>query len=405
MDGRTTEELAAQIGVPLMVVETDVAGMSDWGLVELLEGRALLRRGPDGMETALAHVVAAEIAHGKDPFKDTGVDSSKVQEFIQEIAALREKHGSEKRRGDDLASWIGRRTGCKEQDALDEVRGVTVVAKSNREEFEFTQSRIVDAAEKGVIFGEVLALESKIAAERTHLEEVTGDYKARIKGLTAQIQDLKNAAACNQRVVATRAYRRSDWERGVVITYAVDDHRVLAEEPLPRGTQRTIEDVPVSVPENAAAARAIVEQLATASDEQLADFAVRAKEKGWKVAVDLTKQGAERVTELKGPEAPATDPPPTLLPFPSDEAAIAEVVFATTDGAPRSRLLRRRARPRGTLRASRWRRSEDPRRPRSPRRAWRARDDRRGVGSPGDDGARGDGGGHRARPARHRGAA
>jgi hypothetical protein len=52
MDGRTTEELAAQIGVPLMVVETDVAGMSDWGLVELLEGRALLRRGPDGMETA-----------------------------------------------------------------------------------------------------------------------------------------------------------------------------------------------------------------------------------------------------------------------------------------------------------------------------------------------------------------
>ena len=83
----------------------------------------------------------------------------------------------------------GRRTGCSEQDALDEVRGVTVVAKSNREEFDWTSSRIVDAAEKGAILGEIIALDNKIAAERTHLEELTGEYSGWTAAQDRQLED------------------------------------------------------------------------------------------------------------------------------------------------------------------------------------------------------------------------
>jgi hypothetical protein len=306
----------------------------DAGLVAIADGKAAFAAGDSPHELRIDIHVATSVVEASRAVEApaTRIDAGEAKLLIQEIAEVRKKAEEQRRRANELASWIGRK-GFSEQDALDEVRGVTVTAKPRREEFEWTSSRIVDSAEKGVIFGEVLELENEVAAIRLESEGHVSDCKGRIKALEGKIRDLKNAAACNSRVISCRAYRRTDWSSKKVIVRAVDDDRVLAEEDLPHGTQRTIESVPVAVPENGRRAAEIVAQLAAVTADQLADFAARAKEKGWKISLDFTKTGAERVTEIEAPTAEKAEEVVALPPLPKDEAELAEAAFATTDGA------------------------------------------------------------------------
>jgi len=287
--------------------DDDIALLVDAGLVEVrddvLHLATVPRDGGSALPAAFVSVGDGLIRahrHTDAPVEADGV----AHEHIKELAALREKHGAEKRRADDLARWL-RQHGIAEHDALDEVRGVVRKAAPTREEFEWTSSRIVDQAEKGVIFGEVLELENEIAAVRLAAEEAAGEHKAKIKGIEAKIRDLKNAAACNQRVVSVLAYKRTNWETKRVIIRAVDDDRVLAEEDLPNGTQRPIPGTDGPVAE-VAQAIGVAEEIAGLSDEALVDFKIRAEAKGWKVSLDLAKEGGARVTELKAPTEGAT---------------------------------------------------------------------------------------------------
>lgn len=215
--------------------DDDIGLLLDAGLIESSDDALRLVVDDDGRSrvmSAIADEVVRSHRHGD-------LVSTAVQDAIVESASWREKHASEKRRADELSSWIGRK-GFTETDVLAEVRGVVQPAKAKKEEFEWTSSRIVDSAEKGVIFGEVLALENAIAAVRLEADESAGEHKSRVKGLEAQIRDLKNAAACNSRVISVRAYKRTDWTAKKVVIHAADDHRVLAEEELPNGAQREI---------------------------------------------------------------------------------------------------------------------------------------------------------------------
>lgn len=239
-DGLRVEELVAHLGVPELVVRCDADELADAGIVTVgdrVHLRVALDQTPDAWR-----FVAGEVSHAKDAPGAT-VDPGAGKALIAEAADWRKKYEAERKVRLELESWIGRK-GFSAQDALDEVRGVTVVARPKREEFDWTSSRIVDSAEKGVIFGEVLALENEVAAERARLDEAKSEGATRIKTIEVRIRDLKNAAACNTRVVSRRAYKVTNWSEGKVRTYAVDTDEKLAEEDIPKGQQRTIETEP-----------------------------------------------------------------------------------------------------------------------------------------------------------------
>jgi hypothetical protein len=149
-----------------------------------------------------------------------------------------------------------------------------------------------------------------MAAIRLESEGHVSDCKGRIKALDREDprpEERCGVQSARRRVPGLQAHRLGAKQGRH--PYAVDDHRVLAEEPLPRGTQRTLESAPVSLPEQKESADAIVARLATASDEQLADFAARAKEKGWKVVGRPHEAGVGACDRAEGTGAFGDRPP------------------------------------------------------------------------------------------------
>jgi hypothetical protein len=277
------EDLLAALSVPNVALDQDVGAFADAGFLALENDRVELTR-EHGIPAVLVFVATEQVRRQRQV-----ATPETIQASVQEVAAWREKHGAERRRADDLAGWLHKH-GLAEIDVLNQVRGVVRPAVAKGEPFFFTESRKVDSAEKGVILGEILELENQVAQVRTELEGEVSTHKGKIKAIEAEIRDLKNAAACNQRVVSIEAYRRTDWDAGKVYVHAVDDDRELAVEDLPKGAQRTI-------PGTEAPA-----QLGPVGSAAVEKFAKAAEEKGWKVTLQAP---GEAPVELKRPEEPA----------------------------------------------------------------------------------------------------
>jgi len=277
----TKAEIAAAVGAPLPVIEQDLAALDEAEFLEESEEGIVALSQVDEQP----HALRFSARHSVE-----GLVSSSTKE----VAVWREKHASEKRRANDLAQWL-RQHGVEERDVLDTVRGVVRAPKARSDEFSFAQARPVNQEERGVILGEIIALEGEIAQEELARDGAITAYKGRIKALNAQIQDLKNAAACNSRVVEIRAYRRTDWEDGKVYVHAVDDDRVLSEEPLPKGAQRTIPGTQEAKPDG---------DKQPATTEAIEKFAADIAKNGVKVS---TKEKANGQTSVKVEDAPAPD--------------------------------------------------------------------------------------------------
>ena len=174
---------------------------------------------------------------------------------------------------------------------LDQIRGIVRPLGGKGEVVEFQQARTVDQAEKGVILGEILELENQVAQVQLDLESAASTHKGRIKSLQADIRDLKNAAACNQRVLTVKAYKKTDWETGKVYTLAIDDDRELAVEDLPKGAQR-------SIPGTDGEAKAETPAIAGAVEK----FVGAMEAKGFKVSGDKDENGVPRITATETDE-------------------------------------------------------------------------------------------------------
>jgi hypothetical protein len=286
----TVDELTGLLGVPRPIVVADLDALTEAQFLSVGEDGTVTLDAEDG----LVGVLGFAARHSIDGL---------VQTSAKEVAAWREKHATERRRADDLAQWL-RRHGVEESVVLDQVRGIVRPPASKGDVFEHSIARPVDQAERGVILGEIIALENEIAQEELARDAAIGTHKSRIKALNASIQDLKNAAACNQRVVKVAAYRRTDWENRKVYVLAVDDDRVLAEEELPKGAQRTIPGT------QAQAASSEPESETPAPPEAIQKFAAEIAEKGVKVS---TKAKANGQTAVAVEPAAATDDEPGPL--------------------------------------------------------------------------------------------
>lgn len=229
-----TASLSTTLGVSAPAIDADVGSLSDAGLVELGDGVVAALRDGGGI-SAIGRFVASEVVRSQRGTA-SGTDA---QANIKEIALWREKHATERRAREDLASWLHSR-GYDESDVLDDVRGIVRRAQPKTTEFDWTESRSVDQAEKGTILGEIIELENQIAHVRLEMDVAASGHKGKVKGLEAAIKELKNGAGCNTRVVSIRAYRETDWEDAKVYVRAVEDGRELAIEDLPKGSQRPI---------------------------------------------------------------------------------------------------------------------------------------------------------------------
>lgn len=276
------EDLLRVLGVPNVALDQDVGALTDAGFLDLGEDRVGLVR-ENGIPAVLVFV-ATELVRRQRNME--AVAPEVAQAYAQEIAQWRESHAVQRRRADDLARWL-RKHGLEESDVLDQERGTVRPAVAKGEPFEFTESRKVDAAEKGEILGEILELEGQVALLKLELMGTVETTKGRIKTLESEMRDLKNAAACNQRVVSIPAYRRTDWDAGKVFIHAEADDRELSVEDLPKGAQRTIPGT-----------EKVAGEPGPASAEAVEKFAEAMKAKGYTVA---TPNGVEHIPPARAP--------------------------------------------------------------------------------------------------------
>jgi hypothetical protein len=312
----------------------------DAGLVAIADGKAAFAAGDSPHELRIDIHVATSVVEASRAVEApaTRIDAGEAKLLIQEIAACakaREREATRatiSRRGSGVApasqrAGRARRGARRHRRREEQSRGVRVHAKPHRR-----RGREGRHLRRGP-----RARERRSPPIRSTSRRATSPTARRGSRVsTAQIRDLKNAAACNQRVVAT-APIDARLERKAVITYAVDDHRVLAEEDLPHGTQRTIEERPGRrFPRTEAAARR--SSSSSRRHRRAARRLRRSREReGVEDLLDLTKKGGERVTEIEEPERRATRTARDAALLPLSRSERLHNQRASRDGA-RSRL-------------------------------------------------------------------
>jgi hypothetical protein len=225
------------------VVPNTVAGVTLWTLREQASAE-LLAIGADALalrSLSEADAAASEVATAEQAAPEpASVDPEEAQRLAtfqqrqqEALEAQREARARAEADREKLAAFL-----VEKNIDPNEILGRKV--KQPRKTFEWTQARIVDLEEKGVIFEEVRKLEAKIAECDLAFDGAKSRYKAEKSGIELEIQALKDAADCNQRILKVVAYRDPDWDAGVDIIRAAEDDRELAREDIVRGTQKTI---------------------------------------------------------------------------------------------------------------------------------------------------------------------
>lgn len=254
--------LAAITGYPQDIIAAELIDLADASIVEhdADDPDASLDLGGDGIPTILRLGANA-------------LTVNSISAEVQETAAWRKKYEDERKRGNDLATWL-RRYGIEEETALDQVRGIVRAPAPKGEPYEHTQARSVNAAEKGQILEEVLTIKDRIAELRLDRESANDGFKSRLKGYEAQIKELEDASRSNQRIVTIKAYKQTFFDEGVVRIFAEDDGRLLEEQPLPRGTQGGLfEEAPKAEP-------------AVVTKADIAALATKLEQRGFKVSAN-----------------------------------------------------------------------------------------------------------------------
>lgn len=210
------------------LVSTDTAAGRDVHVLREQAVADLVAAGASDLaRRAWPHTPEASAEEAQDGF---------VAETTRELAAEKRRRSDAEQRVAKLRDWLD----AHNVDA-DSILGVEKPAPIARKTFVWvSKPRKIDAAEKGQMLQEIIALDAQIAQHRGELEANRDFHKGKIKALEKSIAELKHLSTCEERVLELEAYRETDWEAGVDIIRAVSDGRELGREPIPRGTQRPL---------------------------------------------------------------------------------------------------------------------------------------------------------------------